>query len=410
MRAAAAVSNAPRVRRIAVTAMGSEGDVRPFVALAAGLRRGGHDAWLVAAERYRARSEGASVPFRPTGQRWDEAAYRAAMSAVLAERSPMKQIKQFVELGANELATAAPGVVEATSDADLIVHHAGDVNAFAASIAHGTPRMTGALAPGLLPGGFAAWIARLMIPSMTDAVFGRVLEAAGVPRQKRVVLETAESPLLNMVAISRHVVPPRRAWRGRFEPTGYWFLDEPQHEPDARLRAFVEGGEPPIVIGFGSMTELDARVRGIAAGIVEAVRASGRRAVVQAAEGLGDADVPETIHVTGYVPHDWLFPRSAGVVHHGGAGTSAAALRARVPQAIVSVFGDQPAWGKLLHQRGVAAAPMSMASFTASALSDRIRAMDDAMRERATALGDLVAGEDGVARACALIEERIPRA
>lgn len=402
---------ARRMARIAVTAMGSEGDVRPFVALAAGLRRAGHDAWLVAAERFRARSEGASVPFRPTGQSWDEAAYRAAMSAVFAEKNVLKQIKAFVELGVSELVAAAQGVVDGTRDAELIVHHAGDVNAFAASIVHGTPRITGTLAPGLLPGGLAAWVARLMTPRMTDTSFNRVLAAAGVGPRRRIVLETAESPLLNLVAISPHVVPPKSAWRDRYEATGYWFLDEPSFEPDPALRAFVESGEPPLVITFGSMTELDARVVGSGAAIVEGVRRSGRRAVVQAKDGLGEGvAIPDCVHVAGYAPHDWLFPRAAGVVHHGGAGTTAAALRAGAPQSIVWVFGDQPAWGKLLAKRGVAADPMPLAQLTPDALAERLRAMDAGMKARASELGALVAAEDGVGRACARVIETLPAA
>ena len=399
---------ASRMARIAVTAMGSEGDVRPFVALAAGLRRAGHEAWVVAAERFRARAEGAAVPFRPTGQRWDEVAYRAAMSAVFAEKSPLKQIKSFVELGVSELVAAAEGVVEATRDADLIVHHAGDVNAFAASIVHEKPRITGALAPALLPGGFMAWLVRTMTPRMTDASFNRVLAAAGVAPRRRVVLETAESPLLNLVAISPHVVPPKSAWRGRYEATGYWFLDEPAFEPDPALRAFVESGEPPLVITFGSMTELDARVVGSGAAIVEGARRSGRRAVVQAKDGLGEGvAIPGCVHVTGYAPHDWLFPRSAGVVHHGGAGTTAAALRAGAPQSMVWIFGDQPAWGKLLHSRGVAASPMPLAQLTPDKLAERLRAMDAGMKARASELGALIAAEDGVGRACARVTETV---
>lgn len=398
--------------RIAVTAMGSEGDVRPFVALAAGLRRAGHDAWLVAAERFRARAERAAVPFRATGQRWDEARYRAAMAEVLAEPSPLKQIKTFVELGASELVEAAPGVVEATRDADVIVHHAGDVNAFAASIRHDTPRVTGTLAPALLPGGVAAWVGRMLVPSLTDASFNRVIEAAGLPARRRVVLETAESPLLNLVAISPHVVTPRAAWRGRYEPTGYWFLDEPTFEPDDELRAFLEVGPPPVVITFGSMTELDARVRTLGASIAEGVQESGVRAVVQADDALREALEPSAqLFVTRYAPHDWLFARSAGVVHHGGAGTSAAALRAGVPQSVLFVFGDQPDWGRRLQKLGVATPPMALAKLTPSTLAERLRAMSGSdMQARARALGARVAGEDGVARACELLTERLRRA
>lgn len=395
---------------IAVTAMGSEGDVRPFVALAKALRSRGHDAFLVAAERFRARAERAEVPFRATGQTWDEARYRAVMASVLAESSPMKQIRAFVDAGANELVDSAVGVLEATRGARLIVQHAGDVNAFAASIVHGTPRVTGTLAPGLLPGGFLPWMTRTMTPFLTDAPFQKVLAAAGVPPRKKIVIETAESPLLNLVAISPHVVPPHAAWRGRFEATGYWFLDEPSFEPSRELRAFVDAGEAPIVIGFGSMMDLDARARTKIDAIVEAVVASGRRAVIQAPDDVRASRESDAVFFTGYAPHDWLFARSAGVVHHGGAGTCAAAIRAGVPSAIVFVFGDQPDWGKRLAALGVGTEPLAMKDLDAASLRERLMALDSPKRTKARELGTKVRSEDGLARACERIEAVLPRA
>lgn len=236
-----------------------------------------------------------------------------------------------------------------------------------------------------------------------------VIEAAGLPARRRVVLETAESPLLNLVAISPQVVPPRAAWRGRYEPTGYWFLDEPTFEPDDALRAFLERGPPPVVITFGSMTELDARVRALGASIAEGVRQSGARAVLQGNEELRDAIEPSVpLFVTSYAPHDWLFARSAGVVHHGGAGTSAAALRAGVPQSVYWVFGDQPDWGKRLQKRGVAAAPLALPKLTPANLAERLRAMAGSkMKAQARELGARVASEDSVGRACELLRVRL---
>ncbi len=393
---------------IAVTAMGSEGDVRPFVALAKALRARGHDAYLVAAERFRVRAERAGVPFRPTGQKWDEASYRALMASVLAETSPMKQIRAFVEAGATELTDSATGVLEATRGATLIVQHAGDVNAFAASIVHGIPRVTGTLAPGLLPGGFLPWMTRTMTPMLTDAPFQKVLAAAGVPPRKKIVIETAESSLLNLVAISPHVLPPHAAWKGRFESTGYWFLDEPSFEPSPELRAFVDAGEAPIVIGFGSMMDLDARVRTRIDAVVEAVIASGRRAVIQAPDDVRSTRTSDAVFFTGYAPHDWLFARSAGVVHHGGAGTCAAAIRAGVPSCVVFVFGDQPEWGKRLKALGIGTEPIAMKDLDAASLAKRLSALDSPMRAKARELGTKVRAEDGLLRACERIESVLP--
>lgn len=316
----------------------------------------------------------------------------------------MKQIRAFVDAGASELTESAVGVLEATRGAKLIVQHAGDVNGFAASLVHGIPRVTGALAPGLLPGGFAAWMARTMTPLLTDAPFQKVLAAAGVPPRKKIVIETAESPLLNLVAISPHVVPPQAAWKGRYEATGYWFLDEPSFEPAPELRAFVEAGAAPIVIGFGSMMDLDARARAKIDAVVDAAIASGKRAVIQAPDDVRASRSHASVFFTGYAPHDWLFPKCAGVVHHGGAGTSAAAIRAGVPSSIVHVFGDQPDWGKRLKALGVGTEPLAMKELDAPSLARRLASIDDAMSAKARELGAKVRGEDGLARACERIE------
>lgn len=404
---------APRVgRRLAlVSSFGSEGDVRPFLALGAALRRAGYAPFLVAESRFRARAEALGLGFRPSGQRWDEAQNRAAMTEVLRHRSPLAQARSLIAHAERELVTVAPTVVAATADADAIVYHGGDVTALAAALAHGKPRVTGCLATNFLPGGLGPWLARRLAGRFTDGNFNRVLAAAGVAPRRGVILETSESPLLNLVAVSLHVVPPPAAWRGRYWATGYWFLDEATFEPDPALRDFIERGEAPLVVTFGSMTGLEARVGALAAAILEGLRRSGRRAVLQAPPALlGGAAVPGWLHVTQYVPHDWLFPRAAAVLHHGGAGTSAAAARAGVPQIVAWVFGDQPEWGRLMHRRGVAPPPVALRDLDAAGLARRIAAIDEPLRARARALGERIAAEDGVGRAVALLAERLPAA
>jgi sterol 3beta-glucosyltransferase len=111
---------------------------------------------------------------------------------------------------------------------------------------------------------------------------------------------------------------------------------------------------------------------------------------------------------TGEVPHDWLFPRTAAVVHHGGAGTTAAGLRAGRPTITVPFFGDQLFWGRRVEQVGAGPPPIALRELTPERLAGAIRATEDpAMRERAAALGERIRSEDGVGRAVEAIERRL---
>ena len=118
---------------------------------------------------------------------------------------------------------AVPGVVEATRDADLIIHHQIDVPAFGAALVHRRARVTGAMFPTLLPGGLEAWIARLVTPWLSDVSYNRILAAAGLPERRRILLEVSESPLLNLLAVSPTLIPPRPTWDQRWVMTGFGF-------------------------------------------------------------------------------------------------------------------------------------------------------------------------------------------
>ena len=206
---------------------------------------------------------------------------------------------------------------------------------------------------------------------ITDKAFRPVIAAAGLEGpKKKIILEAADSPLLNFLAVSPSMVPPDPRWVPTRVQTGYWYLDLPGYVPPAGLRAFVEGGEPPLAIGFGSMAGVDAKHQTEV--IVRSVEQLGRRAVLLSGWGeLGKGDLPPFIHLADHVPHDWLYPRSSLVVHHGGAGTTAAVARAGVPQAIVWHIGDQPTWGALVGEAragtGAAAPPEAVRGEAGSA-------------------------------------------
>jgi hypothetical protein len=140
--------------------------------------------------------------------------------------------------------------------------------------------------------------------------------------------------------------------------------------------------------------------------IRDAVRRTGCRVVVQAGMSqLGPGERMESMLCVDYVPHDWLLPRAGGIVHHGGAGTCAAAIRAGIPQAVIWHIGDQPAWGKLLYKRGVAVAPLRQTRLSPVTLANCFErlAFDVGIRKRAARLGAQVRTENGVQRAVELI-------
>ena len=206
---------------------------------------------------------------------------------------------------------------------------------------------------------------------------------------------------------SQHVLPRPADCDALNHVTGFWFLDPPADwEPPADLVDFIGAGEPPVYIGFGSMgnrnPEQTTRL------VLEALTLSGQRGILASGwGGLSQTDLPSTVHMVKSVPHSWLFPQIAAVVHHGGAGTTAAGLRAGVPSILTPFFGDQPFWGKRVAELGVGTAPISRKRLTAEKLAQVItQAVSDiGMRQRAADLGNNIRAEDGAKQAASLIRQ-----
>ncbi|KAA0038301.1 sterol 3-beta-glucosyltransferase UGT80A2-like isoform X1 [Cucumis melo var. makuwa] len=196
---------------------------------------------------------------------------------------------------------------------------------------------------------------------------------------------------------SPHLIPKPKDWGSKIDVVGFCFLDlASNYQPPSSLVEWIEAGERPIYIGFGSLpVEQPEEMTQI---IVEALEITGRRGIISKGwGGLGSlAEPKDFVYVLDNCPHDWLFPRCMAVVHHGGAGTTAAGLKAACPTTIVPIFGDQQFWGERVHGRGLGPPPIPIAEFSLEKLIDAINFMlDPKVKERALDVSKAIETEDG---------------
>ncbi|CAL5018465.1 unnamed protein product [Urochloa decumbens] len=214
---------------------------------------------------------------------------------------------------------------------------------------------------------------------------------------------------------SPHLVPKPKDWGPKIDVVGFCFLDlASNYVPPESLVKWLEAGEKPIYIGFGSlpvqepqkMTEI----------IVKALEMTGQRGIINKGwGGLGTlAEPKDFVYLLDNCPHDWLFLQCKAVVHHGGAGTTAAGLKAacltlQCPTTIVPFFGDQAFWGDRVHARGVGPPPIPVDQFGLQKLVDAIKfMMEPEVKDKAVELAKAMESEDGVAGAVRAFLRHLP--
>lgn len=364
--------------RILIAAAGSRGDVAPYTGLGAELRRAGHDVTLAATDVFAPLVRDAGLTFLslPADTR--------ARGGVTGQRELMRRAAEFVtELGegfadamddGTDLlllsATTAPlgwHLAEATGVASLGVYlqptaPTGDF----------PPVVTGSRSLGRLAnragGRFALRMADRVYTPAVARLRHRLQLPPASPHAMRRRQEQANWPILH--GFSTALVPRPSDWRSGLQVVGNWW---PRHDPSERLPAdledFLRAGSRPVLVGFGSMASGDGERLGEIA--VRALRRTGLRGILQAGSA-GLAASGDDVLTIGDVPHALLFPRLAAVVHHAGAGTSAAALRAGVPAVTVPVTADQPFWARRLAALGAATDPIPFRSLTAERLAEAL--------------------------------------
>lgn len=204
---------------------------------------------------------------------------------------------------------------------------------------------------------------------------------------------------------SEYVIPKQPEWGEHVHTTGYWTLDESSKEPSDALLRFLETGDPPVFIGFGSMPVPEPQSTTTL--ILEALKRSGKRGILHTGWAkLGATELPDTVFPLDYAPYAWLFPRMSAVIHHGGSGTTGLALRSGVPSMVIPFTADQPFWGARTHALGVGATPIPFTRMTAENLAQAIQIMTQStdMQRQAVHLRDAMAAENGVQQAVELIQ------
>ncbi len=416
--------------RIAIIALGSQGDVQPYIALGNGLRQANHQVRLITHENYGKLVTDHGLEFIPVQGDVQALMDSKEMRDLLATGNFLKITAHTAKLAQQAALDWTKKGVEACRDVELLIAGVGGLNVgiaiaeklelplLQAYVFPFTP--TQAFPAALFPKALSrlgGTVNRLSHHLLRQIMWQGFRTADGMARRQVLGLPATSfwgpynaTPLRGQPVIygfSPSVIAKPADWDENTHVTGYWFLDPaPDWSPPLALTDFLQGGAPPVYIGFGSMGNRNPEET--AALVLQAVAKSGQRAVMQTGwSGMRPATVPDSVMLIDSTPHAWLFPRMAAVVHHGGAGTTAAGLRAGVPSIVIPFFGDQPFWGQRVVDLGVGPKPIPRKQLTADALAQAIQSAvnDPSMRQKAAKLGALIQAEDGIARAVAVIQE-----
>jgi sterol 3beta-glucosyltransferase len=387
------------MRAVVLTA-GSRGDVQPFVALAARLREDGHDAVLAAPALFGNLAAAHSVPFVPLDLDMRQ------VGAAAADRHGLRHLVTFCRSMGRQAAAALPGVMAAAEAAspgrktDVVVHH--PVLPFGQHLAERlkVPAIVAQPVPMLVPPREFGWWCRRDIDRWRRDALALPLRR-GRRGRRDPLRDPAGAPVTVLHGFSTHVLPRPADWPATAHVTGYWTLPAaPGWAPPRRLAEFLDYPDPVVYLGFGSMPVPDPKR--LAAAMVAGIGQAGARAVVGSLSPELRRLLPASrFLVIRDVPHDWLFPRVQAIMHHGGAGTSAAAVLAGRPQVIWPFGIDQPFWARQLASLGVAPPALPVRALTGHTLGTALnRALGDRdMAGRAAALAARVRAEDGTGQA-----------
>lgn len=411
--------------RLTILTVGSRGDVQPYVALGKGLQAAGHDINFATHTNFQDFVLGQGLQFSPLpGNTQELFAQEEGTNHMETDHNTVQFVRQSVENVIKPIFDELlPASWEACQGTDAIISMPLAVGSYHIAERLGVPfygvwtcpvtrtrSFPSPFAPASLrKSGLYNWTSYVLV----EQLFWQSIRKK-INRWRRDTLALAPIPLTDynrpyreklptLYGISPTVVPRPSDWPDCVHIPGYWFLDpNPNWTPAPDLADFLESGPPPVYISFGSLIDRDPEA--LTSLILEAIAQTGQRAIIDVGwGGLGKAKAPENVFIaeSSDAPHAWLFPRVSAVVHHGGAGTTAAALRAGVPSVTIPSFGELYFWGQRIADLGAGVAPIPKRQLSVKVLAEAIEAVtsDRSICESAASIGEKIRAEDGVARA-----------
>jgi UDP:flavonoid glycosyltransferase YjiC (YdhE family) len=408
--------------RITILTYGSRGDVQPFIPLSLRLVETGHSVKLAAPYRFKNLIEENNIDFVPLAGDPEDLSRRLNT----AGHNFLKLLRELMNHAVENGADIWHQTEKACDDTDLVIHtftHAVGAHTIAReknipdihiqtfpmftptgdypniTMPHGMPRVLNRFTHH-----FSAkltwWTSRLG--------FERVRRRAGLPKRKLYwpfddTQLRRRTPIL--CAWSPNVLRTSDDWPPRVHVTGFYFFPhDNSYQPPAELLSFLKKGKMPICVTFGSMVNrakerIDRVVR-------ESLKETGNRGIILSGwSGVNEPSSNDLLYLEA-VPHDWLLPHCKMIIHHGGAGTTGAGLRAGIPNIVVPFLGDQPFWGERVRAIGVGPSPILIKDLSIKKLSWAIaEAEKESFNKRAKAIGNQILSEDGTGNAAKWIEK-----
>ncbi len=413
---------------IAIIALGSRGDVQPYIALGKGLKKSGHIIRLVTHQNFEELVNLHGLEFWSVEGSVQDIAQSKEMQGLIEKGnflSVMSQMKKEATKGAINLAKVG---MEACKDMNLIIAGIGGLFAGVALAekleipflqAYYIPFSPTKAFPSFLfpklPFRSGGFLNRFTYSIARQIIWQGYRSADNLARQQVLKLPPSsffgpyktyrfnQNPVL--YGFSPSVIPKPYDWDNNIYITGYWLLDhEDNWTPPSELIEFIKSGTPPIYVGFGSMSS--RKPEETADIILHAISKTKQRAIMLSGwGGLKKTNLPDTVFMVDSIPISWLFPHVAAAIHHGGAGTTAEALTAGIPSIVIPFFGDQFFWGRRVAELGVGPAAIPRKKLTVDRLAQTIHDVmtNQKIHQNAVDLGIKIRKDDGIANAVAVI-------
>lgn len=411
---------------ITILAAGSRGDIQPYIALGVQLKKARYIVRVASFEVFEPLIKNYGLEFQPLKGDITSIALKENSKGGIKADNPFSLLLSFNKLKSYAF-SLQKDLFEACQGSDVILYHPGMAIGYFAAQYLNIPSILATPFPMTPTQEYPALVFYDKIRLgrrfnwVTHKIFEKIMwfassspvkqfwkqEFGSTPKNFTNPIPKQNTPSApTITSCSNYIFPRPIDWPEHVHNTGYWFLDEePEWKPPSDLIEFLNKGKLPVYVGFGSIGDPE-QAQQTTNLVIKAIKQSGQRGVLATGwSGMSKIDdIPEDIFILDSAPHAWLFPRMAAVIHHGGAGTTAAGLRAGVPGIVIPFANDQFAWGRRIYELGVGSKPIPRKKLSVEKLSDAIKfVLTDPIIENSKALGVKIQNENGAAIATQII-------